>query len=64
VLIRGNHFIGTTAVTFNGVNATFKVLNTNFISATVPSGATSGPIAVTNAGGTTVSTGQFTVPIP
>jgi uncharacterized repeat protein (TIGR03803 family) len=64
VLIRGSHFIGTTAVTFNGVNATFKVLNTNFISAAVPSGATSGPIAVTNAGGTTVSTGQFTVPIP
>jgi len=64
VLIRGNHFIGTTAVTFNGVSATFRVLNKNFISATVPSGATSGTIAVTNAGGTTVSAESFTVLIP
>ena len=64
VLIRGNHFIGTTTVTFNGVNATFKVLNKNFISATVPSGAVSGTIAVTNAGGTSVSAGSFTVLIP
>ena len=64
VLIRGNHFVGATAVTFNGVSATFKVLNQNFISATVPSGATSGTIAVTNAGGTSVSTGDFTVLAP
>jgi hypothetical protein len=64
VLIRGNHLIGTTAVTFNGVSATFKVLNKNFISATVPSGAVSGTIAVTNAGGTAVSAGSFTVLVP
>jgi hypothetical protein len=62
VLIRGSHFIGTTAVTFNGVSATFTVLNTEFMSATVPVGATTGPIAVTNAAGTTVSTAHFTVP--
>lgn len=61
VTVRGDHFIGTTRVTFNGVSATFRVLNTNFISAVVPNGATSGPIAVTNAGGTTTSTNQFTV---
>ena len=61
VLIRGDHFIGTTAVTINGVSATFKVLNTNFIRATVPSGATTGPIAVTNPGGKTISTQNFTV---
>jgi hypothetical protein len=61
VRIRGSHFVGTTAVTFNGVNATFKVLNTNFISATVPAGATTGPIAVTNPGGTAISVGHFTV---
>jgi len=61
VLIRGSHFIGATAVKFNGVNATFTVLNTNFISVTVPAGAISGSIAVTNAGGTTVSAGHFIV---
>lgn len=61
VKIRGNGFIGTTAVTFNGVGAAFEVLNTYFITATVPAGAASGPIAVTNLGGTTVSTEQFTV---
>ncbi|MBZ5722289.1 MAG: IPT/TIG domain-containing protein [Acidobacteriia bacterium] len=60
VTIRGNHFIGTTAVTFNGVSAAFKVLTVNFITATVPAGASSGPIAVTNPGGTTDSSGQFT----
>ena len=62
VLIRGSHFIGTKEVTFNGVSAAFTVLNTQFISATVPQNATSGPIAVTNEAGTTVSTKAFTVP--
>jgi uncharacterized repeat protein (TIGR03803 family) len=61
VLIRGNNFIGTTAVAFNGVGATFQVLNVNFIRATVPSGAPTGPITVTNAGGTTESPTNFTV---
>ena len=61
VTIRGNHMIGTTAVTFNGVPASFTVLNVNFIVAKVPSGASTGPIAVTNAGGTVVSTKQFVV---
>ena len=62
VLIRGSHMIGTTAVTFNGVEAAFKVLNTNFVSATVPAGATSGPIAVTNPGGKTVTAAHFVIP--
>jgi uncharacterized repeat protein (TIGR03803 family) len=61
VTIRGSNFVGTTAVTFNGVAATFKVLNRSFISATVPVAATTGPIAVTNAGGTTTSTRRFKV---
>ena len=61
VLIRGSHFIGTKEVTFNGIRAGFTVLNTQFISATVPEGASSGPIAVTNERGTTVSTKQFIV---
>ena len=62
VTIRGNHFIGTKAVAFNGVSATFKVLNVNFITAIVPAGATTGTIAVTNAGGTRTSNSKFTVP--
>jgi uncharacterized repeat protein (TIGR03803 family) len=61
VLIRGDHFIDTTAVTFDGVSASFTVLNRNFISATVPAGATSGPIAVTNPGGTIASKQNFAV---
>ena len=61
VAIHGTHFVGATAVTFNGVSATFKVLNTGYIRATVPQGATTGPIRVTNPGGTTASKGDFTV---
>jgi uncharacterized repeat protein (TIGR03803 family) len=61
VMIQGAHFVGTTTVTFNGVNATFQVLNAGNILATVPAGATTGPIAVTNAGGTTDGKKNFTV---
>jgi uncharacterized repeat protein (TIGR03803 family) len=61
VLIRGDHFIGASAVAFSSVGATFKVLNRNFISATVPAGAMTGPIVVTNPGGKTISVGTFSV---
>jgi uncharacterized repeat protein (TIGR03803 family) len=61
VLINGQHFIGTTAVSFNGVGASFQVLNTQFVSTTVPAGATTGPIEVTNLGGTATSTQSFNV---
>src|SRR5579863_9038587 len=61
VLINGKNFIGTTAVSFNGVSASFQVLNTQFVSATVPVGATTGPIKVTNLGGTATSTQLFNV---
>lgn len=61
VMIHGVHLIGTTHIAFNGLSATFRVLNTANITATVPLGATTGPIAVTNAGGTTVSKTNFTV---
>src|SRR5205814_4870346 len=55
VLIVGRYFIGTTSVGFGGVNARFQVLNAGNILATVPDGAQSGPLAVTNAGGTAAS---------
>jgi uncharacterized repeat protein (TIGR03803 family) len=61
VLINGHNLIGTTAVSFNGVSASFQVLNTQFVSATVPAGATTGPIKVTNLGGTATSTQSFNV---
>lgn len=61
VIIYGDHVVGTTQVRFNGVTASYKVLNAHTILATVPSGATTGPIAATNAGGVTVSTRIFTI---
>lgn len=61
VAIHGSHFVGTTAVAFNGVSAAFTVFNSGYIVATVPSGATTGPISVTNSGGTTTRESDFTV---
>jgi hypothetical protein len=60
-MIQGFHFVGATAVSFNGISASFRVLNTGNILATVPEGAATGPIAVTNAGGTTDSKKNFVV---
>jgi hypothetical protein len=61
VLMNGTNFIGTSAVSFNGITAAFQILNSHFISATVPVGATTGPINVTNLGGTATSTQSFNV---
>ena len=61
VLIHGVHFVGATAVKFNGVSATFQVLNTGNIKATVPAGATTGLITVANRGGATSSKKSYTV---
>jgi hypothetical protein len=60
-MIHGTHFVGTTAVKFNGISAKFQVLNTGNIKATVPAGATTGPISVTNKGGKTLSKTDYTV---
>jgi uncharacterized repeat protein (TIGR03803 family) len=54
-------YIGTTSVKFNGASATFKVPGSEFITTTVPAGATSGPISVTTPGGTATSKKSFTV---
>jgi uncharacterized repeat protein (TIGR03803 family) len=53
--VLGNALTGATAVTFNGVAATFKVVSSTEITATVPTGATTGTIKVTTKGGTKLS---------
>jgi len=60
VKLTGLAFSGTTQVTFNGVPTKFKVTSPTNLKTWVPTGATSGSIAVTNAGGTT-TVGPFTV---
>jgi uncharacterized repeat protein (TIGR03803 family) len=54
-------YVGATSVKFNGKSAPFVVEGSEFIVATVPSGATSGLIKVTTPGGTVTSTKSFTV---
>lgn len=69
VTITGTNFQtpAVSAVTFNGTTATFTVVSDTSITATVPTGATDGPIAVTNADGTATSVTNFDVtpsPVP
>jgi hypothetical protein len=61
VVITGTGFQGTSAVAFNGVSATFTEDSGTQITATVPAGATTGPITVTNATGTATSSTNFAV---
>jgi hypothetical protein len=61
VQITGTAFSGASSVTFNGVNASFSVTSATMIQATVPSGATTGPISVTTPGGMANSASNFTV---
>jgi len=66
VKITGTNFSGTgfttTSVTFNGVAATTKTVDSpTQITATVPSTATTGPIKVTTPGGSATTTTNFTV---
>ena len=62
VTLTGTGFTGATGVSFNGTAATtFTVNSDTQISATVPTGATSGKITVTNAAGTGTSATSFLV---
>jgi hypothetical protein len=65
VTLTGTGFTGATSVTFNGVaDTTFKVVSDTQITATVPSTATTGKIAVTGLGGTGTSKTDFVVTSP
>jgi uncharacterized repeat protein (TIGR03803 family) len=61
ITVSGSAFVGATAVTFSGTPASFAVNAFGFVTATVPAGATTGPIFVTTAGGTAISKQNFTV---
>ena len=64
VTISGSNFAGATSVAFNGTSASFAIDSNTQIRATVPAGATTGKISVTNAAGTATSLQNFTVLIP
>ena len=61
VTLTGSRFNGATAVRFNGIAASFTVVSGTRITATVPAGATTGPVAVTTPGGAVASAASFTV---
>jgi len=61
VTITGTNFTGATAVRFNNVTASFVVNSSTKITATIPVGATTGPISITAPGGTATSSTNFTV---
>jgi len=60
--ILGQGLTGTTGVTFNGIAATsFSVVSDTFLTAVVPSGATTGAVVVTTPGGTLTSNKNFRI---
>jgi uncharacterized repeat protein (TIGR03803 family) len=60
--ILGQGLTGTTSVTFNGIPATsFKVASDTFLTAVVPSGATTGKVVVTTPGGALTSNVNFRI---
>ncbi len=61
VTITGTSLTGTTAVKFNGVASSFTVNGAGSITTTVPLGATTGKITVTNGNGTATSEADFPV---
>lgn len=61
VVLTGANFRGTTSVKFNGLGATYSVVNNTTINASVPVGATSGLIRVTTPGYSCFSANNFIV---
>jgi uncharacterized repeat protein (TIGR03803 family) len=61
VQILGQGFTGATAVSFNGIPASFTVKSDTYLTATVPSGAANGSVTVTEPSGTLTSNKIFRV---
>ena len=61
VTILGTGLTGASSVSFNGASASFTVVSATEIRATVPAGATTGPIEVTTPSGTLQSNVAFRV---
>jgi uncharacterized repeat protein (TIGR03803 family) len=59
--ILGQQLTGATSVTFNGVSATFTAISPTYLAATVPAGATSGPVVVTTPTATLTSNVNFNI---
>ncbi|HLY31260.1 MAG TPA: IPT/TIG domain-containing protein, partial [Ktedonobacterales bacterium] len=59
VAISGSHLTDATSVKFNGTAASFTVNSDTSITATVPTGATTGPISVGNQEGSATSATTF-----
>jgi hypothetical protein len=59
--ILGQGFTGTSKVSFHGVAATFTVVSDTYLTAVVPSAATTGSVTVTTPGGTLTSNKIFRV---
>ena len=65
VTLTGTSFMGATAVALNGVPiAGFTVVNATTITFTIPTGATTGNVVVTTAGGSSAAGNLFTVTLP
>jgi len=61
VEVLGQGFTGATAVSFNGTAATFAIKSDTYLTATVPTGATTGFVTVSTPTGTLTSNKQFRV---
>ncbi len=61
VVILGTNLKGATSISFNGTAAIFSVVSASQITATVPTGATTGKVQVVTPGGTLTSNVSFTV---
>ncbi len=64
VTLTGTNLGFTTRVTFNGIAAVFAIRSPTQLTATVPPGATTGPITVVTPGGTATSLSSFTILLP